>query len=185
MADSARREGEERDWSRTLITWGALTVALVVAGFIAASFVPRWWAHKVGDQANESFAGGIMLGLFYGFVFTLLPLLVIVWAIRKRRTLKAWAILICVAALVALPNLFTLSIVFGTGGASHAGERTLDVQAPGFRGASLAGALLALALICFGWYLLRSRRRAREREAELRSQLREEQQPQPPPQQPG
>lgn len=156
-------------------------MALAIAGLVAAAFIPRWWAHRVGDQANESFAGGIMLGLFYGFVFTLLPLLVIAWAIRKRRSVKAWLIILCVAAAVALPNLFTLSIVLGSGNAAHAGERTLDVEAPGFRGASLGGAIGAVALLGFGWYLLGSRRRAREREARLRTELRERDRPAEPP----
>ena len=55
----------------------------------------------------------------------------------------------------------TLGIVLGPGSGAHAGDRTLDVEAPGFRGATLGGALLALAAIGFVWYLLSSRRRAR------------------------
>ncbi len=115
----------------------------------------------MGDQANESFAGGIMLGLFYGFVFTLLPLLLIVWGIRRRRSGRMWLWILAGAALLALPNIFTLGVVLGPGGAAHAGERTFDVNAPGFRNATLAGALLAVAAIGFVWYLLSSRRRAR------------------------
>jgi hypothetical protein len=149
------------DWKHSLMVWGGFTVAFLVAGLLAAAFVPRWWAHRVGDQANESFAGGIMLGLFYGFVFTVLPLLLIVWGIRRRRSGRMWLFILAGAALLALPNLMTLGIVFGPGGAAHAGERTLDVKAPGFRNASLAGALLAATAIGFVWYLLSSRRRAR------------------------
>ncbi|HEU0305284.1 MAG TPA: hypothetical protein VFR32_11960 [Gaiellaceae bacterium] len=149
------------DWKHRLYVWGGVTLAFLVAGVLAAAFIPRWWAHRVGDQANESFAGGIMLGLFYGFVFTVLPLLLIVWGIRRRRSGRAWLFILAGAALLALPNLMTLGIVFGPGGAAHAGERTLDVKAPGFRNASLAGALLAVAAIGFVWYLVSSRRRAR------------------------
>lgn len=149
------------DWKHRLLVWGGMTVAIVVALLIGAAFIPRWWAHRVGDQANESFAGGIMLGLFYGFIFTVLPLLLIVWGVRRRRSGRMWLWVLVAAALLALPNLFTLSIVLGPGSGAHAGDRTLDVEAPGFRGATLAGALLALAAIGFVWYLLSSRRRAR------------------------
>lgn len=149
------------DWKHRLLVWGGMTVAIVVALLIGAAFIPRWWAHRVGDQANESFAGGIMLGLFYGFIFTVLPLLLIVWGVRRRRSGRMWLWILVAAALLALPNLFTLGIVLGPGSGAHAGDRTLDVEAPGFRGATLAGALLAVAAIGFVWYLLSSRRRAR------------------------
>ena len=102
-----------------------------------------------------------MLGLFYGFVFTVLPLLLIVWGIRRRRSGRMWLWILGGAMLLALPNLFTLGIVAGPGSGAHAGDRTLDVEAPGFRGATLGGTLLAVAAVGFVWYLLSSRRRAR------------------------
>ncbi len=155
------RPRSDPNWSRRLKIWGAITVAFLLALIIGGAFIPRWWAHRVGDQANESFAGGIMLGLFYGFVFTVLPLLLIVWGIRRRHSGRMWLWILAGAALLALPNIFTLGVVLGPGGAAHAGERTFDVKAPGFRNATLAGALLAVAAIGFVWYLLSSRRRAR------------------------
>ena len=164
------------DLSRRVLTWGAVFVGFLLALLVASAFIPRWWAHRVGDQANESMAGAIMLGLFYGFVFTVLPLLLIVWGIRRRRSGKAWLFILGGAALLALPNLFTLGIVVGPGSGAHAGDRTLDVEAPGFRGATLAGVLLAAGAIAFIWYLLSSRRRARD---ELRE--RDEPPPQSPP----
>jgi hypothetical protein len=163
------RTENDRNWSRRLKIWGAITVAFLLALIIGGAFIPRWWAHRVGDQANESFTGGIMLGLFYGFVFTVLPLLLIVWGIRRRRSGRMWLWILAGAAILALPNIFTLGVVLGPGGAAHAGERTFDVKAPGFRNATLAGALLAVAAIGFVWYLLSSRRRAR---AALRTQER-------------
>jgi hypothetical protein len=159
----ARHTEPKTDWSRRLLVWGGVFVAFLLALVIAAAFIPRWWAHRVGDQANESMAGSIMLGLFYGFIFTVLPLLLIVWGIRKRRSGRAWLFILGGAVLLALPNLFTLGIVVGPGSGAHAGDRTLDVEAPGFRGATLAGVLLAAGAIAFIWYLLSSRRRARER----------------------
>jgi hypothetical protein len=157
----ARPPEPRTDWSRRLKVWGAVTVAFLLALLIGMAFIPRWWAHRIGDQANESFAGGIMLGLFYGFIFTVLPLLLIVWGIRRRRSGRMWLWILAGAVVLALPNLFTLGVVLGPGGAAHAGERTFDVKAPGFRNATLGGALLAVAAIAFVWYLLSSRRRAR------------------------
>lgn len=156
------RPAEPRtDWSHRVKVWGGITVAVLVGLLIGAAFIPRWWAQRVGDQANESFTGGIMLGLFYGFIFTILPLLLIIWGIRRRRSAKAWLWILGGVALLALPNLFTLGITLGPGSGAHAGDRTLDVEAPGFRGATLGGALLAFAAVGFIWYLLSSRRRAR------------------------
>ena len=158
----ARPAEPKTDWSRRLKVWGGITVAVLIGLLIGAAFIPRWWAQRVGDQANESFTGGIMLGLFYGFVFTVLPLL------ADRLGNPAAALRAgcgCGSSeapmLLALPNLFTLGIALGLGSGAHAGDRTLDVEAPGFRGATLGGALLALAAVGFVWYLLSSRRRAR------------------------
>ena len=107
----ARPAEPKTDWSRRLKVWGGITVAVLLGLLIGAAFIPRWWAHRVGDQANESFTGGIMLGLFYGFVFTVLPLLLIVWGIRRRRSGRMWLWILAGAMLLALPNLFTLGIV--------------------------------------------------------------------------
>jgi len=124
--------------------------------------VPRWWSQRIGAQVDGSIPAGITLGLVYGFLFTVLPLAVVVWAARKRRSWKAYLAFAVAAVLLALPNLFTLGIVLGRGNAAHAGERTLDVEAPGFRGATLAGAIIAALFVLGVQYLLVSRRRARD-----------------------
>ena len=136
--------------------------------WIGAAFIPRWWSHRIGDQVMGSIPAGITLGLVYGFLFTLLPLLVVLWAIRKRRAVRTYVLFFALAAVLALPNLFTLGIVLGRGDAAHAGERTLDVEAPGFRGGSLVGAIVAGLLLLGIAYLLRSRRGAREELARAR-----------------
>ena len=152
-------------------------MTVVVFGWIGAAFVPRWWSHRIGDQVDGSIPAGITLGLVYGFLFTVLPLLVFVWAARKRRSWKAWLVVAGVAVFLALPNLFTLGIVVGRGDAAHAGDRTLDVDAPGFRGGTLAGAILAVLFLAGVKYLLASRRRARREIDRLRTQARGEEQP--------
>src|SRR4029079_16982926 len=104
---------------------------------------------------------GTTLGLVYGFVFTLLPIVAIVLILRWRRTWKTIVAAILIGVLLALPNLMTLSIVVGRGNAAHAGDRTLDVDAPAFRGGSLAGALLACTVLGLIAYLIVSRNGAR------------------------
>lgn len=149
------------NWRRRLLIAGAVLVLLLAAGFGASATVPRWWAHRVGDQIDGSITAGVLVGLFYGFLFTLLPLAVLAAVLPWRRTWKAIAVALAAALLLALPNVMTLGIVLGRGNAAHAGDRVLDVEAPAFRGASLVGALLAVAFAAFVAYLLVSRKRAR------------------------
>jgi hypothetical protein len=159
-------------WVRRLLVTLGLALLVVVGVLLASAFLPRWWAHRVGAQAGGNFTAGIALGLGYGFVFTIIPLAVLQWAFRKRRPLPRWAASVGAALLLALPNLLTLGIVLGTGDAAHAGERTLDVEAPGFRAAMLAGVIGAGVVFLAGGYLLTSRRRTRDRLERLRDELR-------------
>jgi MFS family permease len=151
----------------------ATVIALVIGLAIvtAAAFLPRWWAHRLGDQVDGSISSGIGLGLFYGFVFTFLPLLVAWRAFRRRRSARGYAIAVGVALVLAAPNLLTLGIVLGSGNAAHAGERTLDVEAPSFRTSASIGAIAAAVAVVALAALVRSRRRARERESRLREEL--------------
>jgi hypothetical protein len=171
MPEAAPGEPRLRIWAKRALVGLAIIGLLVLAGFLGASFIPRWWSHRVGDQVNGGIATGIFLGLVYGFLFTALPLLVLWRGLRRRRPWKTWAVFVGVAILLALPNLFTLGIVLGSGNASHAGERTLDVEAPGFRGGSLAGAITAVVAFALFLYLLISSRHNRLQVRRLREQL--------------
>jgi hypothetical protein len=166
-----------RVWVRRGLVTIVLLALLAGAGLLGASFIPRWWSHRVGAQVGGSIAAGIFIGLFYGFVFTALPLLVLWRGLRRRRRWRVWAAWVAAAVLVALPNLFTLGIVLGGGKASHAAERTLDVEAPAFRGGSLAGALVAVAVVALFVYLVVSGRRSRLKLRRLRAKVEAEQQP--------
>lgn len=148
-----------------------LLVVAVVA--IGSAFLPRWWAQKIGDQVDGSMARGIVFGLFYGFVFTILPLGLLRWLFRRRRswTTIGWGL--AGAIVLATPNLITLAIVVGTGNAAHAGERTLDVRAPGFRYSTLVAAVGAAVFLLAIEYLLLARRRTGRRADRLDEQLRE------------
>ena len=159
------------DWGQRVLWALGLLAVLVVAVIGASATVPRWWAHRIGDQVDGSITQGTALGLVYGFVFTLLPIVAIVLILRWRRTWKTILVALTIGVLFALPNLMTLSIVLGTGNAAHAGDRTLDVDAPAFRGASLVGAIAAGALLAFIGYLLWSRDRAHSHASRVRKEL--------------
>jgi hypothetical protein len=134
---------------------------VLLLGLIASATIPRWWAQRIGDQVDGSIVTGTLVGLFYGFVFTILPLLVLAFVLLRKRTWRAIVMAIAFAVVLAIPNLLTLGIVLGSGNAAHAGDRILDVEAPAFRGASLAGALIAGALVALVSYLVISHGRAR------------------------
>jgi glucan phosphoethanolaminetransferase (alkaline phosphatase superfamily) len=156
-----RQTEEGPDWGRRFVWAVGLFGVLVVAVLIASATVPRWWAHRIGDQVDGSITQGTLLGLFYGFVFTLVPIALVLLILRWRRTWKTIAVALFIGVVFALPNLMTLSIVLGRGNAAHAGDRTLDVDAPAFRGGSLVGAVVACALLGLLAYLIVSRNRAR------------------------
>lgn len=157
------------NWSRRVIVFLVVLAILALIAISGAAFLPRWWAQRMGDQVDGSMTQGVLVGLFYGFVFTLLPLAALTLAFRFVRTWKPRVIVIVLGAFLAAPNLLTLGITLGDGSGAHAGDRILDVEAPGFRGATLAGALLAVAIMAFVWYLLASRRRAWRRVDELQA----------------
>jgi hypothetical protein len=161
----------QRNWGRRALLAGLALVVIVLAGLVASATVPRWWAQRVGDQVNGSITQGTLLGLFYGFVFTLLPIAILALVLRWRRSWRWVVFALVLALLVALPNLLTLGIVIGRGNAAHAGDRILDVEAPAFRGGTLAGAILAALLIGFVAYLLVSRDRAHSSARRARDEL--------------
>lgn len=165
---SASPHGES-PWPRRLKWAAAGLVVLFLGSWAGAAFIPRWWAQTIGDQVEGSFTAGITLGLVYGFVFTLLSLLVLLVAVRKLRSWKVWLAYAALAVLLALPNLFTLGIVVGTGDGAHAGDRILDVEAPGFRWATFFGALVAVLLVLAIQLLVISRERAQDETERLRS----------------
>lgn len=160
-------------WLRRVIFFASLGAVLVFMYFILAAFVPRWWAERMGELSNGSFARGITWGLFLGGVCTLVPLLLLLFAIlvwRKRGGRVIAAITDLIALVFASPNLMSLGIVFGGSSAAHAGQRIMDVEAPGFRGASLVGAIVA-TLLFVGVVVLTIRYRRRGRQlAEARAQ---------------
>lgn len=174
MTDAAPppREIRHVNWPRRILVVAIGLVVVLVVALIASAVVPREWAQTVGGQADGRMTSGIGLGLFYGFVFTLLPLMALWFAMRPRWPYKVWIAGAIVALVLAAPNLMTLSIVVGTGNAAHAGERILDVEAPGFRGASLVGAVVAAIGFVFWRYQMVMRHRSSRRADRLADELR-------------
>jgi len=130
-----------------------LVLAIVVVGvayivyLMSAAFFPRWWAQRIADQVDGSVTRGTTWGLFYGFVFTAVPLLILV---QVRRGFFSWmwrGIVALVAIALAAPHWLTLSVVAGNSNAAHAGERIFDVDAPGFRAATLIGVVVGAVLV--------------------------------------
>ena len=70
------------------------TAIVVVLVLIGAQVIPRWWSHRVASVVDGSLTTGAFYGLFIGFVFTLVPLvlaaLVIRYATRQGRSWKGW-----------------------------------------------------------------------------------------------
>ncbi|MBB5917856.1 glucan phosphoethanolaminetransferase (alkaline phosphatase superfamily) [Nocardia transvalensis] len=158
-------------WRNRILAFLAVAVVVVVAYFILAAFIPRWWAQRIATMSGHgSFAKGIWSGLALGFVCTLVPLLLLLfaalmWRRRAGRFLAGAAAVLAIAT--AIPNLMTLTIVLGGNTAAHAGERILDVDAPGFRGATLIAAIVAAALFLLLVFVV-LRRRYRTRRAAKR-----------------
>ena len=151
-------------------------IVVVIAGLLVAAYVfavsvlPRWWSHQVGDQVDGDLTTGGLLGFMYGFLATFLPLLVIgiVWRFR-RHSVWAWAFGVALALVLAAPNLITLGISIGNGSAAHAADRTLDVEAPWFRGGMVVGVAVGALLAFYVAYAAASRSRARRRARRARA----------------
>ncbi|MFD4182395.1 hypothetical protein [Rhodococcus sp. NPDC058514] len=153
-------------WAKKVIAGLILVVVLVITYFILAAFLPRWWAQQAGALSSGSFTKGIAWGLMYGVLCTAVPLLLffLAWRVRGKKHSRVVQVVAVVLGIVAaLPNLLTLTVVFGGNAAAHAGERILDVDAPGFRGASVVGAIIgALAFAVFVARSMSYRRRGAE-----------------------
>lgn len=160
-------------WVRRAVT---LIVALAMgylAYLVALAFFPRWWAQRVADQVGGDFTSGTLWGLFYGFVFTFVPLLLV---LQLRRRFFSWTwrgIVLVVAVVLALPNWLTLSIVAGNSKAAHAGERILDVDGPGFRAATAIGVGVAVLLMVFLLFAGIAAARRKAQVKDLKGQLRD------------
>ncbi|GAA1180712.1 hypothetical protein F4556_006242 [Kitasatospora gansuensis] len=165
-ADQTGEPAAGPDWRKRLLLGGGALAVLVAAYFILAATIPRWWAQRVGDAVRGHLSTGLVIGLAIGVSCTLLPLVVAWIGLHKRRSWKAVVGWLSLAVLLALPNLWTLSVVVGRGSAAHAGQRVMDVNAPWFRGATLVGAITAVVVFVGVLIFSRTRRGRRAKAAE-------------------
>jgi hypothetical protein len=148
-----------------------ILIGLIVVGLALAAFLPRWWAHRIGRVADGSLTAGIAAGLTIGFVFTVAALLALREAVRRGRSWPARGWFLALAVLLAVPNLITLGIVMGSGSAAQTGQQTLDVDGPGFRGATLVGCIIGAIAMALVWIMLADRRHQQTEIARLRAEL--------------
>ncbi|WP_449372473.1 hypothetical protein [Arthrobacter psychrolactophilus] len=86
----------------------------VVVGYLIASVtVPLYWAKSIGSQIGDQWGNSIPLGMFYGFVFSFIPVLV-AWQAHHRK-LNKWVriSLVVLGIILTIPNLLTLGVLFG------------------------------------------------------------------------
>lgn len=123
-----------------------LSVCALLGWLVAVTVGFRMWANWLADRVDGSMLNGTLWGLSLGFVCSLVPLIIARQALRGFRFPVRLAIL-AVAALVALPNIATLSIRFGSGKGAHAGQRIFDVDVPNILLGTYTG--IGIGVACF------------------------------------
>ncbi len=132
----------------------------VAAYFILGAILPRWWSDVIAGQIRRDLGASVLVGMFYGFVFTFIPLLV-AWQATRKSVSWPWKIaIVLVAVAIATPNLLTAGIAFGSTESAHAGQRTLSVDAGFFTtwtAISAVAAVLIFIAVTILWALWRRR----------------------------
>jgi hypothetical protein len=120
------------NWAARIILAVVAVLVLVIAYFALAAILPVWWANVIRDQVRGNLGAGILLGMFYGFTFTLIPLMV-AWQATRRAVRWPWKLaLVLVAVALATPNLLTAAIMISNSTAAHNGQRILGTEATWF-----------------------------------------------------
>ncbi|ALE05447.1 hypothetical protein AL755_08100 [Arthrobacter sp. ERGS1:01] len=97
---------------RTIVVIAALVI-LVIAYLIASVTVPLTWAHAIRNQVGGQLGNSIPLGMFYGFVFSFVPV-VVGWQAHYKKMHKWVRVgILVVALLLTIPNLLTLAVLHG------------------------------------------------------------------------
>lgn len=150
---------------RTIL--GAVAAVVLVLGYLIGSVtVPLMWATSIRDQIGGQLGNSIPLGMFYGFVFSFVPVL-LAWQVR-RRNLNKWVriALAAAAVLLTIPNLLTLGVLYG-GTQTAADARSIWANSANWFGTwsqvfMLVGVVCAVAIIVLGRMWLRRGRKIRE-----------------------
>jgi hypothetical protein len=157
--------------TRVILLGTAVVVVLVLVS-IAVGSLPLYWARRVSSAVDGARGLGTAAGLVTGFVFTAAPLLVLRQAVQRHRTWKNRGWLMLAAVLVGFPNLLTLGMMLGNYGHAAQAREVVDLGAPGFRGATLVGAVVGAAGVVALWWLWASRVSRGRRIVELEDELR-------------
>ncbi|MGO4249034.1 hypothetical protein AB4Y87_17610 [Paenarthrobacter sp. RAF54_2] len=151
---------KKRNWGVKIILILVALLVAVAAYFILGAILPRWWSDVVAGQIRRDLGASVLVGMFYGFVFTFVPL-VVAWQATHKAVSWPWKIVILLAAVaIATPNLLTAGIVFGSTESAHAGQRTLSVDAGFFTTWTAISAVVAaviFAVVTVLWALWRRR----------------------------
>lgn len=151
---------KKRNWGVKIVLILVALLVAVAAYFILGAILPRWWSDVIAGQIRRDLGASVLVGMFYGFVFTFIPLLV-AWQATRKAVTWPWKIaILLVAVAIATPNLLTAGIVFGSTESAHAGQRTLSVDA-GFFTTWTAVSAIAAVVVFIGvtvlWALWRRR----------------------------
>ncbi|MEV4954325.1 hypothetical protein [Paenarthrobacter nitroguajacolicus] len=151
---------KKRNWGVKIILILVAVLVAVAAYFILGAILPRWWSDVIAGQIRRDLGASVLVGMFYGFVFTFIPLL-IAWQATRKAVSWPWKIaIVLVAVAIATPNLLTAGIVFGSTESAHAGQRTLSVDAGFFTtwtAISAVAAVVVFIAVTILWALWRRR----------------------------
>jgi hypothetical protein len=166
-----RQERQRRDWLSRLILWLAAAVLGLALVVIAGAYLPGRWADLVAEVVAANWTAGVLGGVAFGVVFSVLPLLVLRSAVRRHHRWPARLVRLGDAVLLAVPNLLTLGVVSRGGRDGEAARAVFDVRAPGFAWGTLIGVMAGTALVVISWALLAGRRRRLHELHDLRTRL--------------
>ncbi|MDR2280055.1 MAG: permease [Gordonia sp. (in: high G+C Gram-positive bacteria)] len=146
--------------TKAILAVGAVLI-VVIGYFILQALLPRTWGRHMATTIDESITRGILYGLGYGILGSAVTLILLYFAytlIGRFRNIASWALVVAALASV-VPNLLTLSVVVGNSSGATAGRQWLDGHAVGFRGATVVGLIIGVALgLAVDFYLLGKRR---------------------------
>ncbi|ALV45508.1 hypothetical protein MB46_08395 [Arthrobacter alpinus] len=150
---------------RTIL--GVIIAVLLVVGYMVASVtVPLIWAKSIGNQIGNQLGNSIPLGMFYGFAFSFVPVLV-AWQAHHRK-LNKWVrvSLAILGVILTVPNLLTLGVLYGTT-QTAADARSIWANSANWFGTwsqmfMVVGVICAVAVIVLGRMWMKRGRKIRE-----------------------
>ncbi|MFK0008652.1 hypothetical protein ACIQTZ_16525 [Paenarthrobacter sp. NPDC090520] len=152
--------GKKGNWGVKIILVIVALLVAVAAYFVLGAILPRWWSDVIAGQIRRDLGASVLVGMFYGFVFTFVPLVIAWQATHKAVKWPLKIVILLVAVAVATPNLLTAGIVFGSSESAHAGQRTLSVDAGFFTtwtAISAVAAAVIFAAVTILWAVWRRR----------------------------